>query len=203
MKWAITIGTLLVVVVAGSLLIQNVWNDEQTQPFTPPVVELMEEQQEKQAREHDVAHGEAYDEEILDVLLQAEKNADAHALKVLQTGREMTLKEREVVQGGCWDYVNAVYNRAGCTEEKREIVFQKGKSEEYADQDMIRPGDWLFYINHGYKEVRHSAVFVDWLDYEQQTGLMLSYGGEGRGEPARYRSYDLSHVYHIIRPLEQ
>ncbi len=62
--------------------------------------------------------------------MQAEENADAHALKILQTGRVMALEEKEIVQGGCWDYVNAVYNRAGCTEEKRKIVFQKGKRKE-------------------------------------------------------------------------
>ncbi|MCI5121890.1 MAG: hypothetical protein D3908_12000 [Candidatus Electrothrix sp. AUS4] len=146
----------------------------------------------------------SYDPSVLDAVLCAEKKADSSALKVLQIGREMSLKRKEVVQGGCWNYVDTVYNRAGYSEQKRQVVFQGGRETElYADREMIRPGDWLFYINHDYREARHSAIFIDWLDYEQQIGLMLSYGGEGRGVPARYSAYDLRQVYNIIRPLDE
>lgn len=30
---------------------------------------------------------------------------------------------------------------------------------------------------------------------------MLSYAGSGRQAPARYKPYDLSHVYGVVRPL--
>lgn len=146
----------------------------------------------------------SYDPAILDTVLCAEKKADSPALKVLQIGREMSLERKEVVQGGCWNYVDTVYNRAGYSEKKRQVVFQGGRETGlYADREMIRPGDWLFYINHDYREARHSAIFVDWLDYEKQIGLMLSYGGEGRGEPASYSAYNLSQVYNIIRPVKE
>ena len=148
--------------------------------------------------------GKNYDQSTLDALFHAEKKADSHALNVLRIGREMSLESREIIQGGCWNYVDTVYNRAGYTGEKRRVVFQ-GREEtgQYADREIIVSGDWLFYINHNYRETRHSAIFIDWIDYEKQRGLMLSYGGEGRGEPARYRVYDLSHVYKIVRPVKK
>lgn len=159
---------------------------------------------EESGSEENILGEKSYDPGILDAVLCAEKKADFPALKVLQIGREMSLESKEVVQGGCWNYVDTVYNRAGYSEQKRQVVFQ-GERETglYADREMIRPGDWLFYINHDYREARHSAIFVDWLDYEKQIGLMLSYGGKERGEPARYSAYDLSHVYNIIRPLDE
>ncbi|MCI5211286.1 MAG: hypothetical protein D3910_21440, partial [Candidatus Electrothrix sp. ATG2] len=99
------------------------------------------------------------------------------------------------------DYSGRLLELCGhCVQSGR--IYQGGQKEEeqYADKKLIRPGDWLFYINHAYREIRHSALFIEWINYEKQTGLMLSYGGEGRGEAARYRAYDLSHVYTIIRP---
>ena len=146
---------------------------------------------------------EAYEQEVLTTLVHAEKKADALAQRVLRVGRKMSLEDGEIVQGGCWDYVNTVYNRAGCAGDRRRIVFHGGgETEQYAGQELIRSGDWLFYIDHDYREARHSGIFIDWIDYERRIGLMLSYGGEERGEPAQYKAYDLSHVYNIIRPAE-
>ena len=34
---------------------------------------------------------------------------------------------------------------------------------------------------------------------KEKIGLMLSYGGENRKVPARYRAYDLSSVFRIIK----
>ncbi|MCI5164674.1 MAG: hypothetical protein D3903_00955 [Candidatus Electrothrix sp. GM3_4] len=288
MKQAIRVGLIVVVLGGGSLLI---WKTQQTgwtiqgqapaefilsgfnsaavvkiQPFMPPVIELVDEQQSavdlrgypdpemeidmenpsldetgaglttevgnlseaaaKTIREEkttadvkvspeegegSVAEekeeervAESYDQSTLDALFQAEKKASSQALKVLQIGREMSLESREIVQGGCWDYVDTVYNRAGYTGEQRRVIFQGGEEmRQYADREMMLPGDWLFYINHNYREARHSAIFIDWIDYEKQIGLMLSYGGEGRGEPARYKAYELSHVYNIVRPVKK
>ncbi|MCW5202453.1 hypothetical protein VU12_05890 [Desulfobulbus sp. US4] len=256
MKRAITVGLIVVVLGGGSLLIWKVQQDgwtalgkdpvefvsgrfdsgavEKIEPFMPPVIELVNEQQlaadsrgdsdseresvlesdtekpspdegEGVTREREEKQvGKNYDQNTLDALLDAEKKADSHTLNVLRIGREMSLERREIIQGGCWNYVDTVYNRAGYTGEKRRVAFQGGEETgQYADREIILPGDWLFYINHNYRETRHSAIFIDWVDYEKQRGLMLSYGGEGRGEPARYRVYDLSHVYKIVRPLAE
>lgn len=61
----------------------------------------------------------------------------------------------------------------------------------YAPAELLEPGDWLYYVNHSYNDIEHSGVFIGWTDYEQRQGLILSYAGEGRGEPGRYKVYDL------------
>ena len=71
----------------------------------------------------------------------------------------------------------------------------------YARTSQVQPGDWLYHINHGYKGVEHSSIFVAWIDEPKKIGLMLSYGGEHRKEPARYRAYDLRSIYTIHRPV--
>ena len=65
---------------------------------------------------------------------------------------------------------------------------------------LLRPGDWIYHVNHSYGDIEHSGMFVDWLDRKRHIALMLSYGGEGRRKPGRYRPYDITHTYRIIRP---
>lgn len=134
---------------------------------------------------------------------KAEKAATEYGRKVLETGRVMTLVNAEVIPGGCWDYANAVYDRAGFSSGKRETVYKAAKAGPYADLSQVKGGDWLYYVNHSYGGIEHSAIFVDWIDVDQKIGLMLSYGGENRRQPARYLPYDLSSVYGITRPNSQ
>jgi len=134
-------------------------------------------------------------------LLMAEQKATPEGREILATGRQM-IEDGLILPGGCWDYINEVYNRAGYPNQrsKRQTVFKGTKNRgPYADISQIQPGDFLYYINHSYKDIQHSAIFVDWVDYDKKQALMLSYGGENRQQPARYRPYDLSHVYRIIR----
>ena len=141
--------------------------------------------------------------ELATSLMQAEKEAGVTGRRVLETGREMTLDKREIVRGSCWDYSNAVYTRSGFPNDRksRMVVFKGTKSKgPYADARLIKPGDWLYYVNHSYNDVEHSAIFVKWIDFDSRSALMLSYGGERRNEPARYLTYDLSNVYQIVRP---
>jgi hypothetical protein len=42
-------------------------------------------------------------------------------------------------------------------------------------------------------------LFIDWSNKKTRHGILLSYAGEGRAEPARYKEYDLRSVYQIIR----
>ncbi|MBX7153289.1 DUF2914 domain-containing protein [bacterium] len=141
-----------------------------------------------------------YDDEYEKIIKKAEKVASEDGQKVLETGRRMTLDSALILPGGCWDYANAVYLRAGYSWGQREEVYKSVKAGPYADVSKITKGDWLYYVNHSYGNIEHSAIFVDWLDYENKVGLMLSYGGENRHEPARYLPYDLSSVYGITRP---
>jgi hypothetical protein len=130
---------------------------------------------------------------------EAENKATPPARKVLQTGRQMALVNGEIIRGGCWDYANTVYNRAGY-KKHRQTVFKGAKRQgPYADASLIQHGDFLYYVNHSYGDVEHSAIFVDWLDYQSKTALMLSYAGERREQPAHYKPYELTNVYQIIR----
>lgn len=138
------------------------------------------------------------DSEHLPLLSMAETQSSLAAREVISTARKMTLNERALVQGGCWDYLNAVFNRAGVT---RDTVHKGAyKQGPYASSDEIEVGDWLYYINHGYHGIEHSGLFVGWVDETAKQALILSYAGEQRREPARYRVYDLSNVYQIMRP---
>jgi hypothetical protein len=135
------------------------------------------------------------------VLQEAEQKATPEARKVLATGREMALVHGDVIAGSCWDYANAVFNRAGFPrQKKREVILNGKKGDPLAISfESIQPGDFLSYINHSYNDIEHSAIFVDWLDFDKKIGLMLSYAGQKRSEPARYKPYDLSDVYYIAR----
>jgi len=138
------------------------------------------------------------DSEYLPLLSKAENQSSTAAREVISTARAMALNERTIIQGGCWDYLNAVFNRAGVT---RDTVHKGAYSQgPYANSSEIEVGDWLYYINHGYNGVEHSGLFVGWVDEAAKQALILSYAGESRREPARYRVYDLSNVYQIMRP---
>ena len=140
-----------------------------------------------------------YDLDYDTIMIQAENKADSVGRLILFKGREMTVINAEILPGGCWDYINHVYNRAGFPTNKRKNIYRSVKAGPYADVELIQYGDWLYYVNHSYGGVEHSAIFVDWVDKENKQALMLSYGGEKRQQPARYLVYDLSSVYQIVR----
>ena len=107
--------------------------------------------------------------------------------------------QKVIIRGSCWDYLNAAYTKAGYPPARRRIVYRKGKRGPYANVARIQPGDWLYYINHSYGGIEHSGLFVGWINRARKQGLILSYGGEHRNKPGRYRPYDLSSVYQITR----
>jgi len=144
--------------------------------------------------------------DLLVSLKEAEQGANETGRKILVAGREMAVEKEEIIRGSCWDFIHAVYNRAGYPNDRtsRVTVF-KGTKEKgpYANARLIQPGDWLYYVNHSYNGIEHSGIFVKWLDVASRNALVLSYGGEKRNETARYQSFDLSNVYNIIRPAEK
>lgn len=145
------------------------------------------------------ANQDYYELDYDTIMIQAENKADSVGRLILFKGREMTVINAEILPGGCWDYINHVYNRAGFPTNKRKNIYRSVKAGPYADVNLIQYGDWLYYVNHSYGGVEHSAIFVDWVDKENKQALMLSYGGEKRQQPARYLVYDLSSVYQIVR----
>ncbi len=118
---------------------------------------------------------------------------------VLRTAHNMAYDKSVVVRGSCWNYINAIYKKAGFNGYKKsKIIFKGSKRGSYADQKIIQRGDWLYYVNYSYHNVGHSGIFVAWMNYSKKKALMLSYKGSGR-VPARYKIYNLSGVYRIKR----
>ncbi len=131
----------------------------------------------------------------------AETKASATGRKVLVTGREMAIVRKEILPGSCWDWCHLVFNRAGFAMGKpREVVAKTTKKGPYCDPALIRPGDWLYYRNRSYGNGEHSGIFVGWINGPGKVALVLSYPGEMRQEPGRYRPYELTGVFRITRP---
>jgi len=139
------------------------------------------------------------DLEGIDDIYEAELTASKEGREILATGRNLALEERAVIRGSCWDWINAVYKRAGFGE-MNHVVFKSKKRGPYVDHGKIESGDWLYYVNHSYKRVGHSGIFVHWVDRKKKIGMVLSYAGEGRRKPGRYKAYNLKDVYFVKRP---
>lgn len=107
-----------------------------------------------------------------------------------------------VVKGGCWDWVNRAYNDAGYPAKKRKAVFQSKPEGPYVNPALIRPGDWISFRNLTYGEIGHSALFVDWIDFERRSAITMEYAGENRDVPGRYREYDIFKCYIVTRPVD-
>ena len=132
------------------------------------------------------------------LIRQATSQASPAARKVLTTAGRM-VRRGTIIRGSCWHYLDTAFTRAGFPAGRRTKVFHTSRKGPYASARMLQPGDWLYYINHSYGGVEHSGLFIGWVDRARRQGLILSYPGEHRRKPGRYRVYDLRHVYHITR----
>lgn len=122
--------------------------------------------------------------------------------KILSTGFDM-VKSGEIVKGSCWDYIDKLYSKAGYKREDRIYAFKGSKNKHhFAPLETILKGDWLYFINQSYGKVEHSGVFISWKDRQRAKAIILSYGGENRKKPARYRVYDISEVFTIVRGVK-
>jgi len=132
------------------------------------------------------------------IIRRSEAQASLSARTVLRTAHRMVL-HGDIVRGSCWDYLDVAFTRAGYPHNKRQIMYHKPKAGPYVGIQHIQPGDWLYFVNHSYGNIEHSGLFVGWINRRHKQGLILSYAGEQRNKPGRYRPYDLSSVYHIMR----
>ncbi len=137
--------------------------------------------------------------DLENILNRGEQNASPEGKVILSTGRLM-ITERKIVRGSCWDYINAVYNHARYPVDKRVTALKGKMIGPFADISLIRPGDWLYFINYSFSEVDHSGIFVEWTNIEKKYAVILSYQGGRNKSPATYKIYDLKNVYYIIRP---
>jgi hypothetical protein len=133
------------------------------------------------------------------ILERAQEKASPEGRIILTTSKSM-IAERKVVIGSCWDYINAVYNRAEYPANKRVTALRSKIVGPFADVSVIRPGDWLYFVNHSYSERDHSGIFVEWTNIDKKRAVIMSYVGGKKKSPASYKIYDLTNVYYIIRP---
>ncbi len=138
--------------------------------------------------------------EYAPIIAQALSSTSGPAKRVLYTAHRM-VKDKVIIRGSCWNYLNAAYTKAGFGKDQRKIVYKQSKNGPYAPVSYIKPGDWLYYINHSYGGVEHSGMFIGWVNRRKKQGLILSYPGERRKKPGRYRVYDLRSVYQIVRVI--
>lgn len=134
------------------------------------------------------------------ILNRAESEASEGGRRILETSRSMIITQ-DVVVGGCWDFMNTVYKRAGFNDKKRETVFKSKYAGPYLEEDIIQAGDWLYFVNHSYNDIEHSAIFVAWTNKEKKEALMVNYVGENKKKPAFYKKFILDNVYNVIRPI--
>ncbi|HXH74691.1 MAG TPA: hypothetical protein VNJ08_06980 [Bacteriovoracaceae bacterium] len=143
-------------------------------------------------------------EEIADleeILNQAEAHASSEGRNILETSRSM-IKDQEVIKGSCWDYIHAVYLKAGYGNHKRVTIFRSKLQGPYVHINRIESGDWLYFMNHSFGDVEHSGIFVAWTDQKNKEALVISYPGGNQAKPGRYKKYNLRSTYNIIRPAE-
>jgi hypothetical protein len=175
--------------------------EEVVYPESPPASQSATASPESDAPAEASSSPETYlDKDLLKKLVAAEEKASAEGRRVLETGRQMALVDREVILGACWDYANTVYKRAGFPSNKRKTVFNHSKKGPYADPQLFKPGDFLSYSHDEKGEWVHSAIFVDWTNAGERVALMLTYPGGSRPVPAYYSDYVLNRVFRVVRP---
>lgn len=136
-----------------------------------------------------------------EIMIDAMARARAPGRKVLETSKTM-IENKALVVGGCWDYINAVYNRSGLPDKERDVIFKSKFKGPYADIALIEAGDWLYFVNHTYRDIEHSAIFIAWTDVNKKEALMVNYVGGNQKKPATYKRFVLDNVYNIFRGKE-
>ncbi len=114
---------------------------------------------------------------------------------MLATARAL-IDDGVVIRGTCFTWLNAVYRRAGG---RQTTGYSGDRRGRYASGEQLVPGDWVHFINHSYGGVTHSAIFIAWIDRAASVALTVSYPGERREVPGRFRDYALTSVYRIDR----
>jgi hypothetical protein len=142
-----------------------------------------------------------FEHEAVSVIARKYALSETPGGMVLKAAVEMVDKKVLVI-GSCWGYVNKVYENAGFPKEKRMEVYMSDKNGPYADPSLLKPGDWIMYRNLPYREVTHSAIFVEWINVERRSALTIEYVGTKRKIPGRYREADITKLFGILRGME-
>jgi hypothetical protein len=97
-----------------------------------------------------------------------------------------------------------VFSRAGHDGWRtRTIVHASDREGPYADLSRIRPGDWLYIVNHPETTPMgtHSVLFLGWDDRANGYARVLQHSGGGSESAGEERTYDVSRTYRIVRPI--
>jgi hypothetical protein len=137
-------------------------------------------------------------ENLEEILNQAEANASPEGRNILEVSRSL-ISNKEIIVGGCWDYIHTVFDRAGYSQKERETIFKSKFKGPYFDSENVQTGDWLYYVNHTYRDTEHSAIFVAWINKEKKEALMISYVGEKKRKPGEYKKFVIDKIYNVIR----
>ena len=125
-------------------------------------------------------------------------NAGAH---VVATALRM-IREGTIVRGSCFDYIHAVFTEAGISRRDVRTIYRRNPNGPYADISTIRPGDWLFIVNHPDRTPVgvHSVLFLGWEDRARGQARVSNYVGRRANRPGDIRTYDVTRTYGIYRP---
>ena len=126
-------------------------------------------------------------------------NTDMHGYNIVSKGIEMVADTKELVRGSCWTYIDKVYKNAGYDFKDRKTIYKGSKGSRINDISLLQPGDWMYFINHSFHGVEHSAIFICWKDKERKIGITLSHVGQDKLKTGKFGFYDLKSVYNIIR----
>ncbi|MGE0790602.1 MAG: hypothetical protein AB7S26_33295 [Sandaracinaceae bacterium] len=122
---------------------------------------------------------------------------------VILTARQMNARG-ERIQGSCYHYLSEVFSRAGHDGwRSRRVVYNGHRNGPYANLDLIRPGDWLYIVNHPESTPvgTHSVLFVGWQDRASGYANVIEHSGWGAAMTGQERGYDVSRTYRITRPI--
>ncbi len=133
------------------------------------------------------------------LIFQAEQQATSAGKSVLRKARILALDKQAIIRGSCWNYLNTVFKQAQVR--RNNIFTAKKDGGRYFNLNHLQAGDWIYHTNLSYHNVEHSGMFVAWVDKAKSKALMLSYAGQNRNKPARYKVYDISRTYNVKRPI--
>jgi len=148
-------------------------------------------------------NGKPYDFSIGSFSAIARQHAEGKSAgsRVLAAAVEM-IDDKFIVVGSCWDYVNKVYDNAGYSANKRANVYYEKEDGPFVNPMLIKPGDWIMFRNLTFANIGHSVIFVEWLDFESRSALTIEYAGLNRKIPGRYREYDITKCFGLVRGKE-
>jgi hypothetical protein len=127
-------------------------------------------------------------------IVEARSVAAPGGRRALDAARAL-IDEDFVVIGSCWDWAQAVFERAGGETEQVHRARPRGP---FADRAPVRPRDGLYLVGDGGGGA-HTASDLGWVDEPARVGLTVSYVGGRREETGRYSTYDLPRVYRVVR----